>query len=382
MITVSEWTGEEAQLLRSVKRESVREFAQNLGVDPRTVTYWKSQPGRVCRAGTQQILDVALAQCTAEEQEAFRVRLAALRGESPQGVSPDGRPAPCSVVSHKFLPVHLGEQLTRLFTAALAQPAGPGGLERRVLPGGHSSAHASAVHVYACGVAVVHLEEHCRVQSLTELAVWRYRSYLKDRSWAGKRLRELLVQYSVEAEVEVSPEYVLSAYELREHSWAGSGLETALQLLTTPSVLVNRQNPQNVSPLGPGVEDAKFADGWTHPEAVAFGGGVSQGVAGWSGVSYHPQRDERALTMGDVVALELDVQALWALSSHILRMIEDARDPVMPDAYGWRYLRGAYSRLTAARPTETAQHRVMREAILATSELPDRLRAAQDALRD
>jgi hypothetical protein len=50
--------------------------------------------------------------------------------------------------------------------------------------------------------------------------------------------------------------------------------------------------------------------------------------------------------------------------------------------YGWRFLRSAYFRLTTARPTETAQHRVMREAILATSELPDRLRAAQNALRD
>jgi hypothetical protein len=178
------------------------------------------------------------------------------------------------------------------------------------------------------------------------------------------------------------PEYVLSAYELRDHSWTGAGLDTALQLLTTPSVLVNRQDPQYVRSLGAGIEDAKFRDRWAHPEAVAFDGGASRGVAGWSGVAYHPQPDERALTMSQLIALELDAQALWALSSHILHMIEDGQDPVMPAAYGWRFLRGAYSRLTTARPTETAQHRVMREAILATSELPDRLRAAQDALRD
>ncbi|WP_236067193.1 hypothetical protein [Streptomyces brasiliscabiei] len=171
-------------------------------------------------------------------------------------------------------------------------------------------------------------------------------------------------------------------YELRDHSWTKAGLDPALQLLTTPSVLVNRQDPQNIRPLGSGVEDAKFRDGWEHPEAVAFDGGASRGVAGWSGVSYHPRPDERALTTSQIVALELDVQALWALSSHILRVIEEGHDPVMPPAYGWRFLRGAYVRLTTARPTETAQHRVMREAILATSELPDRLRAAQDALRD
>jgi hypothetical protein len=382
VITVSEWTGEEALLLRSVKRQSVREFAQRLGIDPRTVTYWKNNPGSVCRPGTQQILDTALDQCTAAEKETFRVRLAALRGEfSPADA--DARPAPCMVVSHKFLPVYVGERLGSLYAAGALRPSGPGGLDRRVLPGGHQSAHASTVHIYACGVVVVYLEEHRRVESLTELAVWRYHSYLKDRAWVGKQLQEQLEQRSpAGVPVDAVPEYVLSAYELREHSWQGPGLETALQLLTTPSVLVNRQIPENVIPLGSGIEDAKFADGWAHPEAVPFGGGVSQGVAGWSGLAYHPQRDERALTMSEIVALELDVQALWALSSHILHMVEDGQDPVMPDEYGWRYLRGAYSRLTAARPTETAQHRVMREAILATSELPDRLRAAQDALRN
>jgi hypothetical protein len=231
---------------------------------------------------------------------------------------------------------------------------------------------------------MMHLEEHLRVDSLTELAVWRYRSYLADRAWTGQRMTHLLEQHCVGRQTEASsaPEYVLSVYELREHAWSGAGLDTALQLLATPSVLVNRQDPANIVTLGAGVEDAKFRDGWVHPEALAFDGGASRGVAGWSGVSYHPHLNERALTTSQIVALELDVQALWALSSHILHMVEDGQDPVMPAEYSWRFLRGAYVRLTTARPTETAQHRVMREAILATSELPDRLRAAQDALRD
>ncbi|MFB7293527.1 hypothetical protein [Actinacidiphila glaucinigra] len=231
----------------------------------------------------------------------------------------------------------------------------------------------------------MHLEEHRQVNSLTELAVWRYRTYLKEPAWVGKRVTRLLEQHagqSTSIDPAPDPQYVLSAYELRDHSWAGSGLDTALQLLTTPSVLVNRENPENVVPLGPGVEAAKFRDTWAHPEAVAFGGGVSRGVAGWSGVAYHPQPDERALAMSQIVALELDAQALWTLSSHVLHMIEDGHDPVMPAEYSWRFLRSAYFRLTTARPNESAQHRVMREAVLATSELPDRLRAAQDALRD
>ncbi|MGX7759528.1 hypothetical protein ACWQ06_12835 [Streptomyces angustmyceticus] len=53
----------------------------------------------------------------------------------------------------------------------------------------------------------------------------------------------------------------------------------------------------------------------------------------------------------------------------------------MPQQYGWRFLRAAYSRLTTARAQETAQHVLMREAIMKTSGLAERLRAAQDALR-
>lgn len=386
MIAVDRWTGEEAQLLRSVMRASVREFAGRLGISPRTVSNWQRRKTSVCRPQMAQILDTALLQCTQAEQEAFRLRLAALRGEAaPSSADTAARPAPCTVVSHKFLPVYLGERCAPLYAAGSPSEPGPGGLEQRVLPGEHPSAQSSTVHIYACGVAVVHLEEHQRLESLTDLAVWRYRTYLQEPSWVGERMSHLLARHSDgkgQVEHSLIPQYVLSAYELRDHSWSGPGLDTALQLLATPSVLVNRQNPADVVPLGPGVEDAKFRDGWAQPEAVTFDGGVSRGVVGWSGVSYHPQLDERALTMSQIVALELDVQALWALSSHILHMIEDGQDPVMPTAYGWRFLRSAYFRLTTARPTETAQHRVMREAILATSELPDRLRAAQDALRD
>ena len=385
MIAVEQWTGAEALLLLSVKRQSVRDFAEDLGIDPRTVSRWKTNSTRECRPATAQILDTALSRCSPVEQDAFRVRLAALRGEPADAATAVAWSAPCTVVSHKFLPVYLGDRVHPLYEAGVPRPSGPGGLDQRVLPGGHHLARASAIHVYACGIAVVHLEEDQQAGSLTDLAVWRYRSYLADRSWAGQRLTRLLEQHAAEAaaaEPSPEPEYVLSAYELREHSWTGAGLDTALQLLTTPSVLVNRQDPQRVRPLGAGVEDAKFRDRWAHPEAVAFDGGASRGVAGWSGVAYHPHPDERALTMGQIVALELDAQALWALSSYVLQVIEDGQDPVMPEVYSWRFLRGAYSRLTTSRPTETAQHRVMREAILATSELPDRLRAAQDALRD
>ncbi|WP_432126724.1 hypothetical protein [Streptomyces sp. bgisy082] len=110
--------------------------------------------------------------------------------------------------------------------------------------------------------------------------------------------------------------------------------------------------------------------------------GVSTGYAGWSGVAYASHSRERGLTVDELVACELTVQALWCFTRQVQQMIEDGQDPSMPEEYGWRFLRAASSRLTTARAQETAQHVLMREAIMKTSGLAERLRAAQDALRE
>ncbi len=41
MVTVSQWTGREAVLLRKALRLSVRTYAEQLGVGARTVTKWQ-----------------------------------------------------------------------------------------------------------------------------------------------------------------------------------------------------------------------------------------------------------------------------------------------------------------------------------------------------
>ncbi|MER5227503.1 hypothetical protein [Streptomyces flaveus] len=227
---------------------------------------------------------------------------------------------------------------------------------------------------------MLHLEQHQQPTTITDLAVWRYRTYLADRAWTGQLLNRLLAPALPRGVPCPTPHYVLSVYELGAHLWNASMLPTAMQLLATPSVLVDRRDPGNITGLGPEIERSLFASQWEHPDAVEFGGAVSMGLAGWSGVAYHPLPAERALTTSDIVDLELDIQTLWALSAHIQALLEAGEDPVMPRDYGRSYLAAAYSRLTQSRPTETVQHRLMRKAILATSELPERLRSAQDVL--
>jgi hypothetical protein len=400
MVTVEQWTGREAVLLQSVMRLSNREFARRLGVALGTVMKWRRQGADlVPMPGTQQILDATLRTvCTADEQEAFMARLAASgvavvpapRSSAPLDPATRVNPAPgaevspvgpFAVVSHKFLPVYAGPSLQALSELARPVPDGPGGLARRVLTVDHPTARAAMLYLYRCGVAVLHLEEHRRPASITDLAVWRYRSYLADRTWAGSVLRGLLGAATGDGGSVDDPGYVLSVYELGEHPWPAEALPTAMQLLATPSVLVDRRDPGNIQGLPSETELSLFASRWEHPDAVAFTGAISTGLAGWSGIAYHPLPAERALSTGEILDLELDVQALWAVSVHIQALLESGQDPVMPPECGRGQLAAAYSRLTQSGPVETVQHRLMRKAILATSELPDRLQSAQDALR-
>ena len=66
----------------------------------------------------------------------------------------------------------------------------------------------------------------------------------------------------------------------------------------------------------------------------------------------------------------------------IADVVEAGDDPDVPEAYGWRFLRACLSRLTTARPRETGQHRMMRDAILSTSRLTTQLVNAHTIVRE
>ncbi|MEU5476791.1 XRE family transcriptional regulator [Streptomyces mirabilis] len=384
MTVVVQWTGWEAAQLGRALRLSIREYARQLGVNQSTVQKWRKRGrGIELRGETAEILDAMLRRCDDEELATFRAALASDGQLSLDDAGLGIALGPLRVISHKFVPVYIGEAVQALFETAKGCPVGPGGLKHRAVPADHPEASPeSQLYLYACGVAIFHLIQPLKVSSLGELAAWRYQSYVTDLDWATSELQRLLT--TEDSASEAAATYVLSAYLLEDSPWEGQHLETALQVLTTPSVVVDREHPAGARRLGDEVERALFVEGYTQPDTVDFGmQAVSLGLASWSGVTYHPLALERALPMDAIVALELDVQTLWALSTYVLDEVEAARDPVMPDeAYGWRWLRGAYSRLTAARPQETAQHQLMREAVLATSQLPDRLHAAQEALRE
>ncbi|MFF3917723.1 helix-turn-helix domain-containing protein [Streptomyces sp. NPDC001852] len=76
MVSVQQWTGREASVLRAALRMSTRAFAEHLGVALRTVAKWESlgtetQP----RPDTQAILDTALSRADSAAQTRFETLL-------------------------------------------------------------------------------------------------------------------------------------------------------------------------------------------------------------------------------------------------------------------------------------------------------------------
>lgn len=354
-----------------------QDIGQRLGLRgvPRSIPTIVKQIGRVERGETLVPDDMYLALWC----EAFGVDAAELFGhlDAPV-VSEDGRAA-FAVTSHKFIPAYLG---CNDATAVRAQAASAPGqwVDCHRSPLTHP-AGAADVYVWPFGVAVVHLREDLELPSLGALAVWRRRSYPLSRTWADEQLRALTGAV-------VSTPYVLSAYWLTRPKWSAEQLDTAMRLLSMPSVLLDREDEaaDEAALLGGAelVERNLLRDGSVErADLVAFGArGVSVGYASWSGVAYHPVAPRRALAVGELVACELLVQAIWCYTHEILRQVEDGQDPVVPAEYGWRFLRAVRSRLTAPRALETGQHNSMRDAVLLTSGLSRQLEAAMDALRE
>ena len=377
--TVHRWTGRETKQLREALRMTQRQFAEHLGVSDRAVAKWESGGADyVPRPETQALLDTALARASVEERERFHSRTV-YPGRRLGNVSASESVA-IRVDSHKFMPVFVGHYLAERLMKRIGLETGTAVLDTGFAPVDHPDAEQCSLYVHPCGVALFHIVQSRSTETISELAQWRYRTYLTDPSWAARQLAGLL---GANETTGLKPGYVFSAYWLHEVPWGESQHNTALQLITTPSLLVDRSDPDNIRSLGPSAEEALLLSDFAHPDVASIGvQGIAAGFVGWSGISYHPLAPERALTVAELVEAEVLTQLMWCYSAHIQGSVENGRDPDVPDRYGWRFLRAAHSRLTSARPLETAQHCLMREAIVNTSGLSDILPAAQAALRE
>ncbi|WP_239168087.1 XRE family transcriptional regulator [Catellatospora coxensis] len=316
--------------------------------------------------------------------EVFGVGADVLFGSAASAVDPPAdETGPYEVVSHKFIPVHLGGQRAAALAARVdATPAaGQWWAGCRILPVETAAGRSADLYVWPWGVALAHLREELELETLTDLALWRRSSYPASRAWTDEQVR------GITGDQEISSPYCFSGYWLKSAKWEGERLDRAVRLLSMPSQLLQRvDRTDDAAALlagGRQVEQVMMRDGVERADLVAFGAsGVSVAYASWSSVAYHPLVAESALPESELVACELLVQGIWCYTREILHQVEAGIDPVVPVPYGWRFLRAVRSRLTVATPEETGQAHSMRVAVLETSKIVPQLDAALTALRD
>jgi hypothetical protein len=84
------------------------------------------------------------------------------------------------------------------------------------------------------GAVVFHVEEPVSGSSIAHVAAWREASHEREQGMGGFWLAK---RSCVAGN---TSEYVLSAFWVREPSWTGASLDTAMRLLCTPKVLLGR----------------------------------------------------------------------------------------------------------------------------------------------
>lgn len=284
------------------------------------------------------------------------------------------------LTSHKFVPIHLGGRASAAALAGACKLTPGTTLELDCWRGSvPHPAGTAQLFVFPWGVACFHLAESLSVPSLSAVAAWRQSSYPLARAWATG-----LVSHALDV-TGLSARYVMSGYWLDTPQWSEPTLGTAMRLLAMPRVLLGRPdvNGQPSMAHAEHAERALLRDGFHDSRIESFGiQGVSVGYVTWGGVAYSPLSADRALRPADLIELETVVQALWCFCHDLREQVERGNDPVPTPGYGWRWLRGVRSRLTAARPDEGGQHAAFRESVLAASGLADHLSDAVEALRD
>jgi transcriptional regulator with XRE-family HTH domain len=295
-------------------------------------------------------------------------------------VPPAARDRGWRVTSRKYVPIYVGANVIENVNDSrlIARTCEWITARARQLPYPDATC---TVTLFDFGVLVAEITEEVRFSSIAELAIWRKASYRTTRQNVSA-----LVAGEWPSLVGRSPAYVLSTYHLLDQHWAGEDLHTAMRLLCAPSVLLERHSGDPCAEILAKAEIAEracFRDGFNRSDITTFGvDGVAVGYASWSGVSYLALAPARAVSAEEMASFQTIVQALWCYTNMIAEVVETGDDPVVPDAYGWRFLRACLSRLTTARPRETGQHRMMKDAILDTSRLTTQLVDAHAILRD
>lgn len=283
------------------------------------------------------------------------------------------------VHAHQFVPLYLGTAVGQLVDRLGAAPCTVGWAEAHraelVVDEDGSEPTRGVLYLFTWGVVVWHVITPHRPGSIAELALWRRDTHRSRRARLAEHLVGLIDGHAPVAR------YVLTAFWLTEPAWTGRDLTTAMRILTSPRALLGFGDGDIVHAQQ--VERRLLSEGFAPDDHVPVGvDGVSLGWACWAGVTYHPLTVPAALTESDLATVELLAQGLWCLCDELDQQIQNGDDPRLPEGHDWRWLRGRRAAITRGEANEPQQIRVLRSAVVATSELGDKLTETVHLLRE
>lgn len=281
--------------------------------------------------------------------------------------------------NHKLIPTFIGPNLAERAIDNLGMQAenNPTHCYRRTLSHARNEV-TSDLWIWPFGVALFHLVEEIEFSDLANFAIWHRRVYDEQMQWANKITESLLGSNA-------SAQYAMPINWIIRSIWTKPELGTALRILTTPRMLLQRTAHAESSDLAHAelVERAFFQGGFDQPGITEFSiDGTSVGIASWSGIAYLPIAPHRALSESEILTYERTVQAAWSYCDWIRSQVEVGNDPSVRPQHGRRLLRALRSIITNPRPEENPQVYPLRIAILATSGITEHLNQATDAIAE
>jgi transcriptional regulator with XRE-family HTH domain len=268
---------------------------------------------------------------------------------------------------HLFFPT----VVSRLTTTQSSDISVTAALTSAVYPAKGHPGHT--IHVFPFNVAVVHEKHELIVTNLTDVARWR-RAQIRRRSVAAS---DHLLEINDDMHAVSRDPYCFACLHLKKAPWGEwQQLNRAVQLLSCPSLLLDTDELPPELSGGTSYHEDEMMNSTSEIQGSRPFGFENRHVAwaSWSGVGIH-FRDEREFGVASLIEFEVQLQALWTLADHI-----DQTGETPAQNFGVEFLRRIRRKLRGVGATEHASERHMKEVLIETSRIIDKLDNALDAL--
>lgn len=270
---------------------------------------------------------------------------------------------PLLVSAHLFFPLYLRDPLTiRGNTDKVDFDLVPcNGLIR-------NGDGVATLYAFPFHVVVLHEQHTLDVSSFTEVAEWRTQQIKRRTSAVSDAASNLGVRL---APNDREP-YCFSVFVIEQNQWISSEHQRrSAQILAMPTILVQTEFSESTERPDQ-LLDSNFRvhgiEEFSLPQSHF-------GFASWAAVAVTMCGGRRTV-IDEIVALEIQLQAVWCYSSNV-EFVGSCPD----DHFSADFLRRVHRRLVQPKSTEHISLRQMREAIMATSRISETISGAITSLQ-